>query len=201
MSADVPSCAPLPDAFLDWWFAPWRAAPTAGLHQGMDGVLARRDGYRLWCAQLDLTPGLPSTFDPSWAEICGIDCAALAAPARLFGGLLAARAQDAVALAALPSEERDWCLRTASTQPLVSHGRHLYLAGDTLELRGLCELACHLQTAFPGLWPRLRAGLDNSVAARINELLSAMASPLDATGGTRVHRCWRLCRVRADQTR
>ncbi|MFS2007999.1 hypothetical protein ACEN9F_30770 [Duganella sp. CT11-25] len=195
--AQVPACAPLPDAFVDWWFAPWRAAPDRSPHAAMTGALSLRDGYRLWCAQLDLAPGLPPSFDPAWAEAAGTDPAALGPAARLFGGLLAARTQDAAALAKLSAAERGWCLRTAATQPLACYGRESYVASDTLELRGLCELACHLQAAFPGLWPRLRAGLDAATTARIADLLAAMPLPLGAATAARVRRCWLLCRARA----
>ncbi|MFB9241717.1 hypothetical protein IV454_18765 [Massilia antarctica] len=191
------AAAPLPDGFLDWWFAPWHATAQAPAHAAMAGALSLRDGYRLWCAQAGLAPGLPPCFEPRWAEASGTDPAALGAAARLYGGLLAARAQDAAALATLPPTERDWCLRLAATQPLPCYGRELYLDADTLELRGLCELACHLEAAFPGLWPRLRGGLDAASVARIAVLLGAMAQPLGAATAARARRCWLLCRVRA----
>ncbi|MYM98639.1 hypothetical protein [Duganella vulcania] len=192
--------AQLPAAFVDWWFAPWQIAPARPPHAAMDGVMAMRDGYRLWCAQLQLMPGLPPSFDPEWAAAAGTDPAALAPAARLFGGLLAARAQDGPALATLPAQDRDWCLRVAATQPLACYGREHYAAGDTLALRGQCELACHLEAAFPGLWPRLRLGLDTADAARIGQLLAAMPAPLGAATAARVRRCWLLCSMRASQT-
>jgi hypothetical protein len=188
--------APLPDAFIDWWFAPWHDASGPPSHPAMAGALAQRDAYQLWCADLGLAPGLPHHFDPAWAEASGTDPAALGAAARLYGGLLAARAQDGTALATLGSADRLWCLRTAATQPLTCHGRALYVASDTLELRGLCELACHLQRAFPGLWPRLRGRCDVPSQARIAELLAAMA-PAPDLGAARARRCWLLCRARA----
>lgn len=194
------SAAPLSDDFIDWWFAPWRAAADPPPHAAMAGTLSLRDGYQAWCAQLDLPPGLPRDLDAAWAQASGTDPAALGAAARLYGGLLAARNQDAPALATLPAAERTWCLSTAATQPLACYGRDLYLAGDTLALRGLCELACHLEAAFPGLWPRLRCGIDAASAARIDELLSAMPQPLGGATASRVRRCWLLCRARAMQT-
>jgi hypothetical protein len=195
------STATLPDAFLDWWFAPWRSAPDGispgGPHGAMRGTLALRDGYRLWCAQAALAPDLPPSFDPDWAEASGTDGAALGPAARLYGGLLAARTQDAAALATLCASERGWCLRLAATQPLACHGRAVYLAGDSLELRGLCELACHLEAAFPGLWPRLRSGIDAASGARIATLLACMPQALEAAAAARARRCWLLCRARA----
>jgi hypothetical protein len=196
---------PLDDAFIDWWFAPWRAAAAPLLPgpplAGMDGELARRDGYRLWCERLGVAPDLPAAMDPAWAEVGGADPATLAGAARLFGGLLAARAHDAAGLAALSAAERGWCLRTAATQPLPSGGRDLYAATDPPALRGLCELASHLRAGFPGLWPRLRIGLDAGSAARIDELLAAMPEPdAGGAGAARVRRCWLLCRARAAAT-
>ncbi|WP_164557787.1 hypothetical protein HF313_16450 [Massilia atriviolacea] len=191
--------ASLPDGFLDWWFAPWRTAPQPPPHAAMAGTLSLRDGYRLWCAQLGLPPALPPSFDPAWAEASGTDPAALGATARLYGGLLAARTQDGAALATLCAAERAWCLRLASTQPLACHGGPLYLDSDTLALRGLCELACHLEAGFPGLWPRLRCGLDAAVGARIATVLAAMPQALGAAGAERARRCWLLCRARAMQ--
>ncbi|WP_167221640.1 hypothetical protein [Massilia rubra] len=189
----------LPDAFLDWWFAPWDAAAQPAPHAAMAGVLALRDGYHVWCAHAQLAPGLPPSFDPAWAEASGTDGSALGPTAQLYGGLLAARAQDTAALATLSTAQRDWCLRLAATQPLHSHGGDAYLPGDSLALRGLCELACHLQAGFPGLWPRLRGGIDAASGARIATLLAAMPHALDAVAAARARRCWLRCRARAMQ--
>lgn len=197
MTAIANPCAALPGDFIDWWFAPWGAAPERAPHATMAGALSLRDGYRLWCNQLGLAPGLPASFDPAWAEASGTDAAALGATARLYGGLLAARNQDMQALATLPAAGRIWCLSTAAAQPLACYGRDLYTASDTLELRGLCELACHLEGAFPGLWPRLRCGRDPASMARIGELLPAMPQPLGGATAARIRRCWLLCRARA----
>ena len=197
MTATANPCAALPGDFIDWWFAPWHAAPERAPHAAMEGTLSLRDGYRLWCDQLDLAPGLPAAFDAAWVEASGTDPAALGTSARLYGGLLAARTCDAAALATLPAADRAWCLSTAATQPLACYGRDLYVASDSLELRGLCELACHLEAAFPGLWPRLRCGRDPAGMARIGQLLAAMPQPLGDTTAARIRRCWLLCRTRA----
>lgn len=197
---DTAAAAPLTapgDAFLDWWFNPWDYAvdlvtPPAHMHD----ALARRDGYRPWCRQAGLAADLPLRCAAGWSALAESDGQALLATAQLFGGLLAARQQQGAALAELAPAQRAWCLRTAALQPLVSYGEAQYLPADTLALRGLSELAHHLEHGFPGLWPRLRLLLPDDARSRIAQLRAALDGAPPPAGALRVQRCWRMCRER-----
>ncbi|MET3130427.1 hypothetical protein AAKU55_000680 [Oxalobacteraceae bacterium GrIS 1.11] len=183
----------LPNTFVDWWFAPWTVTPA--LPQPSDR-LGQRDAYRLCCAQSHIAPDLPAKLDPAWHVAYTGDVQELLATARLFAGLIAARQHDASALAALAPAERDWCLRTASTQPLLACNASPYGAADALDIRGLTELACHLEQAFPGLWPRLRLALGKRLRERIDQLLPSVGGANGAPGAIRAQRCWLMCRRR-----
>lgn len=197
-------------AFLDWWFAPWCLphAPQAwpgGVTQ--PGPLARRHGYRLWCGAAGIPADLPAAGDPAWHGLASCTGETLARAARLYGGLLAARERDARALAALPLPERRWCMSVALTQPLPALVPGIQpsepAAGtadpinlnetDGLARRGLAELACALDTAFTGLWPRLRLLLPPALADAVAPPAVAPA----AASSARLPRCWRLCVSRA----
>ncbi|SFL98189.1 hypothetical protein SAMN02982985_02241 [Rugamonas rubra] len=183
--------APLADDFVDWWFAPWRHAALAPAPAAEP--LARRDGYRLWCRRAGIAAELPAAFDPAWQVAAGGDGATLRAAARLFAGLLAARAQRAAMLGELSPAERKWCLGVAATQPLLACAAPPYAAGDALEVAGLVELARRLEPRFAGLWPRLRLGLPAALAARVDALLPAAAGQPAEASPRRAQRCWRLC--------
>lgn len=191
--------------FIDWWFSPWHYAldgavdATAG-PVAMHDDLARRDGYRLWCQRAGIAADLPQQGDAAWQALAETDGAALLATARLFGGLLAARQQQTGALAELAPAQRAWCLRTAALQPLVSHGAPLYQPATSLAVRGLTELAYHLHSTAPGVWPRQALALPTETRQPVDQLLQALheQAPEAAApaGATRVLRCWRMCRDR-----
>ncbi|WP_211474776.1 hypothetical protein [Collimonas humicola] len=191
----------LPHAFLDWWFAPWSyangGAPCLPLASDQ---LSRRDGYRLWCAEAQVRPGLPPAFDPVWALAATSDGAALAATARLFAGLLAARGHVHEVLAGLPFADHRWCVTVAATQPLLPCAPFRHGADEAIELHGLLELARHLEHGFPGLWQRLRLTLP---VAQANEVERLRQEPLPLPNMSdaaiaRAQRCWQLCRGRAE---
>jgi len=191
----------LPEAFLDWWFAPWTyAAPQPHLRPLPEQRLAQRDGYRLWCARAGLEADLPRSFDPAWHGAAVANGGELSAAARLFSGLIAARAHDETILRQLPFADRKWCASVAATQPLqgcgIAPGAE---AADTPEARGLLELAWRLQAAFPGMWPRLRLSLAPELAGRVDRALDGMAAAQvkGTAGAVRAQRCWQLCRTRA----
>jgi hypothetical protein len=187
----------LPSTFVDWWFAPWRDGVAAPQPEHMRDRLGQRDGYRLWCAQARIAPDLPARFDPAWHAAASAG-PQLLATARLYAGLIAAREHDTGALAALPPEQRLWCLRTASTQPLARCGHAAYDDADTLEARGLAELACHLEHGFPGLWPRLRLALPAGLNECVAQLLAARPEHAAMPDPARPQRCWQMCRRRCD---
>jgi hypothetical protein len=189
-----------PDEFLSWWFAPWTwaAAHAEGLQHAED-TLARRDGYRLWCARNRLPAALPSRADTAWTAVATGDAEALSGTARLFGGLLAARRQDRALLERLPPDDRRWCMSIASIQPLAQSGTAKYAARDTLETRGMVELCRQLERDFPGLWPRLRLLLAPASGDRVAALLKRTAKEpsLPPHAAARMLRCWQLCSKRA----
>ncbi|WP_156396904.1 hypothetical protein [Noviherbaspirillum sp. Root189] len=134
----------LSSVFIDWWFEPWvyaeRAVPA--LHPAA-AQAGRRDAYRIWCEQACVAPDLPKQFDPAW-QIAAVDSAAeLVGAARPFAGLIAARQHDTAVLDELEFDDRKWCISVAATQPLVGC-RDVFADEDTIELRGLCEIARRL---------------------------------------------------------
>jgi len=189
----------LQQALLDWWFSPWTYAPRMPARMlPSEDELGRRDGYRLWCEQAGIAADLPFHFDPAWSIAATSDSGQLRSAARLFAGLIAAREHDHALLSALPLAERKWCASIASVQPL----NRLYsgdpVADDSLETRGLVDLALYLEKGFPGLWSRLRLLLPEPLAADVDALLQAMPTATDSSrGSVRAQRCWRLCADRA----
>lgn len=182
----------LPDPFIDWWFAPWELDATSALRSDR---LAQRDAYGLWCAQHTLDACLPPQFDVGWAGAACSDADELRATARLFAGLMAARAHDQVLLASLSLPERKWCVSVAATQPLQFAVRPAFSSGHTLELLGLSELAWRLQQGFPGLWPRLRLLLEPAMATQLDSMLTD-ADNVANVSTLRAQRCWQVCRQR-----
>ncbi|OGB25906.1 MAG: hypothetical protein A3I66_12050 [Burkholderiales bacterium RIFCSPLOWO2_02_FULL_57_36] len=194
----------LPPTFLDWWFAPWAHASgrTPCLPSAID-QLGRRDGYRLWCAEAGIDPDIPLHFDPAWHIAATADGTEFIATARLFAGLLAARDHDQAVLGALPFADRKWCVSIAATQPLQRCSHVRYDGGESIEVRGMVELARRLEHGFPGLWGRLRLTLPIALADKVDRLRHeavAMELKLDACA-TRAQRCWQHCRNRAESMR
>lgn len=185
----------LPEPFIDWWFAPWELDAACALRSDR---LAQRDAYGLWCAQHALAARLPPQFDVGWAGAACSDADELRATARLFAGLMAARAHDQVLLASLSLPERKWCVSVAATQPLQFAVRPAFSSGHTLELLGLSELAWRLQQGFPGLWPRLRLLLEPAEPALLTQLDGILAGShnLANVSMLRAQRCWQVCRQR-----
>jgi hypothetical protein len=187
-------------AFLDWWFAPWNYASSA--HASHDADLAgRRDAYRLWCASAGVRPALPAAFEAEWQTAALEDGSVLASTAALFGGLLAVRRQQPAALAQLVVADRKWCMSIASVQPLTEYGAEPYASDEALEVRGLTELSCRLEHAFPGMWSRLRLLLPRELEGQVAVLQEQRSNAYGApeTASQRVLRCWRLCQRRADE--
>jgi hypothetical protein len=188
----------LPDFFFDWWFAPWGYAVNAPEQLPLAAdLLGQRDGYRLWCEQAGVTVDLPEAFDAGWQVVPGANDLNLTATARLFAGLLVAREHNQLVLAELPFADRKWCVSVAATQPLRSCQDVAYAADDSIEVRGMFELARRLEQGFPGLWSRLRLILAPAFAARIDSLLQAASTAESAGASMRAQRCWALCRARA----
>lgn len=186
----------LPQEFFDWWFEPWNYAPAA-LHPLASDRVARRDGYRLWCDAMEIPANLPQEFDAGWQVAVADEGAQLIATARLFGGLVAARAHDDTLLRQLSIEERRWCVSIASTQPLVAAD---VTCDDDIALRGLVELARRLERNFPGMWPRLRLLLSPEQAER-STTLAGMAAGQNEGPAARAQRCWSLCSAQAMRLR
>jgi hypothetical protein len=189
----------LPDYFFDWWFAPWAyALEAAGQPPLSEDWLGQRDGYRLWCAQAHVAADLPASLDPGWHVVAGDTAPELTATARLFAGLIAAREHNQSVLGELAFADRKWCVSIAATQPVRGCQETPYAEDDSIEVRGLFELARRLDQRFPGLWSRLRLMLDPALGARVDSLLDvalAAAENSDASS-MRALRCWMLCRVR-----
>lgn len=190
-------------AFLDWWFAPWSYASSSHASQEAD-LVGRRDAYRLWCAGAGVRPALPAAFDAEWQAAALNDGHVLASGAKLFGGLLAARRQQREALAQLSVADRKWCMSIASVQPLTECAVAPYALDESLEVRGLTELSCRLEQAFPGIWSRLRLLLAEEQHSRVAVLLEQQHTGnnehvVPETASQRVLRCWRLCQRRAEE--
>ncbi|SFV13953.1 hypothetical protein [Pseudoduganella namucuonensis] len=190
----------LSDAFIDWWFSPWRyAAGGPALPALAADPLAERDQYGDWCAAAGLRADMPGDFDPGW-QVAAVDTAhLLRRAAALFGGLVAARAQDQPVLGHLSIADRRWCMSIALTQPLKGCGDVPFHPGDPVEVRGLTELARRVEHGFPGIWARLRLSLPEPLADRVDTLLPAAPAFHAATAASelRVQRCWQLCHARA----
>lgn len=187
-------------AFLDWWFAPWSYASSIHASQDAD-LIGRRDAYRLWCDAAGVAPALPPVFDATWQAAALNDGSVLTSGAKLFGGLLAARQQQREALAQLAMDDRKWCMGIASIQPLGKVAAASYAPDEALEVRGLTELSCRLEHAFPGMWSRLRLLLPRELDERITRLAAQGKETRDVTDAAsqRALRCWRLCQRRADE--
>ncbi|MEN3293144.1 MAG: hypothetical protein V7642_2397 [Burkholderiales bacterium] len=189
----------LPDSFFDWWFAPWDYAVNAAPGLPFSGDwLGQRDAYRLWCAQAQVTADLPAGFDPGWLLVAGDSGPELTATARLFAGLIAAREHNQSVLGQLAFPDRKWCVSIAATQPLRGCPDVPFAGDDSIEVRGLFELARRLEQRFPGLWSRVRLLLEPTLVVRVEDLLKvslAAAENADASS-MRAQRCWALCRVR-----
>lgn len=218
---------PLSEEFLDWWFAPWRlpaallvadprvapgapdavAQPQPGqagqivqvAEGGQLGQLAQRHGYRSWCLDAGVQVDFSAQFDSGWQFAALDSAAALRRAARLFAGLLAAREGDQQRLGQLAPVERRWCMSLALAQPVSGLMQPDACAFDTLETRGLLELACALEDGFPGMWTRLRLLLPLAQQVRIADgLRHGRAEGLQAAPrAARGQRCWRLCIERA----
>ncbi|MGZ3240065.1 MAG: hypothetical protein ACXWJK_06735 [Burkholderiaceae bacterium] len=188
----------LPHSFIDWWFAPWSYALESSAHLPLAiDRLGKRDGYRLWCKQAGISADLPSHFDTGWADVMCADGAQLLVAARLFAGLMAAREHEQSVLDALKFSDRKWCVGIAATQPLLRCRQAHYNAMDSIETRGLVELARRLKNSFPGLWPRLRLMLSATQAAQVELLLDTAETIASGTPMVRAQRCWRMCRDRS----
>jgi hypothetical protein len=193
----------LSQSFFDWWFAPWNYAaylPDSML-QAKD-QLGLRDGYRLWCKQVQINADLPMQFDPSWNIAICTSADQLLLTAQLFAGLIAARENDTAALQTLPFADRKWCMRTAATQPLRRCCPISYTVDEAIEIRGLVELAVHLEPRCAGMWSRLRLMLEPALVDRIDPLMLATLAqaPDIEDSAARAQRCWRMCRNRVDVT-
>lgn len=189
----------LPDSFFDWWFAPWAYADNVHGHFSLAvDWLGQRDAYRLWCEQVDVTADLPASLDPGWHVVAGDTGLELTATARLFAGLIAAREHNQSVLGELAFADRKWCVSIAATQPLRGYRDAPYAAEDSIEARGLFELARRLEQGFPGLWSRVRLMLPPALVARVDNLLEAALAAAENTDASsmRSQRCWTLCRAR-----
>lgn len=185
----------LPDFFFDWWFSPWEYAPDRGPQMPLvQDRLGQRDSYRFWCKHAHIPADLPDQFDPAWHIATMVNGEELVAVARLFGGLFAARAHDHTLLSVLPFADRKWCVSVAAIQPLRASTGIYYTPEDSIDIRGLVELACHLEQGFPGLWGRLKLLLPPTLTGRVAQLLAAAQEAAPATSTARIQRCWILCR-------
>jgi len=188
------------DAFLRWWFEPWRyGGPPLSAY--CDSVLAQRDGYRHWCAQAGVVAELPHRPQLEWQAAVCTDRAQLLRAAELFGGLLAARRHRQEELALLAPALRRWCLAVALTQPLADWRPDLPAGLRGPRGRGLSELALRMEHVFPGMWSRLRLLLPDELAAAVSAALTDPA-PASATPALPVappavrerdRRCWLMC--------
>jgi hypothetical protein len=187
----------LSDAFIDWWFAPWRYAVPA--HAPSADLLAQRDRYGDWCKEADVQAAMPATFDPGWQVAAVAAAGELRRAAELFGGLAAARMQDRQVLGGLAIADRRWCMGVALTQPMKGCGEIPFHDNDRAEVRGLAELARRLGYGFPGAWTRLRLMLPGPLAARVDTLLTAAppAATPTAAAEARIQHLWQMCRARA----
>jgi len=189
----------LSDDFVDWWFRPWQyAAEQPARWRAATSEFARRDGYRLWCADAGIAADLPAVFDPGWQQAAAGGAPQLLAQAALFAGLTAARAHDLARLNSLSLADRKWCVSVAATQPLHTLRPEAFSEGDTLAVCGLVELARRLEPAFPGLWPRLQLMLPAALGGRIEQLLGD-AGELTESSPLRAQRCWKICCERIAQ--
>ena len=186
--------------FLDWWFAPWTHADAAHPTASATDLLARRDGYRDWCAQAGIVSALPHEFDPLWSMAVITELPRLQKTAQLFNGLIAARQQNLALLDTLDFNDRKWCLSIAATQPLHAYAVDPPACDDSTEVRGLAELAIRVEHGFAGLWPRLQLMLPLSqrsvIALRIQN--SWADHDAIARAAPRSQRCWRLCQQRSE---
>lgn len=194
-------------SFLDWWFAPWSYGSSPHASQNAD-LVGRRDAYRLWCAKAGVKPTLPQVFDPAWHAVALNDGYLLTASARLFGGLHAARQQQREGLAQLGLADRKWCMSIASIQPLASLSTTSITPDEMLEVRGLTELSCRLERAFPGMWSRLKLLLPRELDKQVSALLehgrdeNRLHDADDASddrASQRALKCWRMCRQRVSE--
>jgi len=190
----------LSDSFIDWWHAPWSDAIEAPAMYGEDHF-GRSDAYMLWCEHAGMNAALPTTFDTGWSMLENLRHEELSGIARLFGGIIAARAHALDFSAQLSLIERKWCASIASTQPLNMAPGAAYTAADGLNLMGLTELAWRVERDFCGLWPRVALRIEKPVRSRIVQILGNIpAFPEETRSGTlRAQRCWQISRRQAAQ--
>jgi hypothetical protein len=190
----------LPDAFIDWWFTPWRYA--TGIPARVDApldLLAQRDQYGWWCAEAGVRADIPDEFDPAWQVAAAWSGPALRKGAELFAGLIAARVHDQAVLDRLDIADRRWCMSIAITQPLKPGCEVTVHPTDPVEVRGLVDLAGRLESGFPGVWTRLRLLLPEPLTHRVETLLASTPAAANPSAGAtaRAQRCWHMCHVRA----
>jgi hypothetical protein len=190
----------LSETFVDWWFNPWSIGSDTTSDTVDNALVARRDGYRTWCASARIPGDLPQHFDPAWSGVALLDGPTLQYAATLFMGLITARQPEQDALRALPLSDQKWCRSIAATQPL-----HAYVVAhpentDTLAICGMAEMAIRLDQGFPGLWPRLQLHLPAQRQASVTlRAQNNWATPEDILRSkTRSQRCWRLCQQRSE---
>lgn len=193
----------LSDSFIDWWFNPWSYSDEEGQSEAQTSALstltssdplARRDTYRLWCAELKVAADLPPHFDPAWSIAATAEPKEFAATLRLFGAVIAACGRDEPLLGELPFDDRRWCMSIASTQALTAAPR----PAASLAERGALELKDRLDAGFYGIWSRLRLLLAPTLREAVDRQSGESSRALLAAGAVaRGQRCWRLCRERA----
>lgn len=198
-SASDSGTAALTPAFFDWWYAPWDYAAQSehGPISADADLLARRDGYRLWCDAARVMADFPPSFDPLWSIAATDDAGQFATSLALFAGVIAAREHNNRILDQLGFADRKWCISLASTQPLRRAGKSESDDGESIELQGAVELAVRLQSGFRGLWSRLRLLLTPQQAEQIGKLLPHANTLAAGVGVARAQRCWRMCSGRA----
>lgn len=191
------------DAFLQWWFEPWRYGGGA-LPAVCDSVLGRRAIYRQWCDGSDVIAGLPAHPVWDWQAALCYEAPQLMRAAELFAGLLAARSHRNDELARLDPELRRWCLAVALTQPLadwcVMPPSSAAADANTVAWRGLAELALRLERVFPGMWSRLRLLLPSDARQGVAAAMAAGARAA-LTPRERDRRCWLMCLAHAGRGR
>lgn len=193
----------LPQSFLEWWFEPWRYATVQSSRlQDAQDPFAQRDGYRIWCVEANVIPDLLRQYDPAWCMAASRDTECIVASASLLGGLIAACNRDLDVLGALPLADRKWCLSIGSTQPLRLRSGVFMQGEESIRLCGLVELATCLDSAFPGLWSRLRLQLPEELAQEVAVLMANLASDniRPPSANARLQRLWRLCMARVEHS-
>lgn len=179
---------------FEWWFSPWVYSKEQAVNLILsEDTLALRDAYKFWCHEMNIVSNFPPKVDQGWNILIDMDYSLIERKLHLFAGIVAARHQDNFILKQMSTDDRQWCLRIASIQPIQRNEAIRYSQHDSTVVRGACELKWHVESSFPGAWSRIRLMLDKSIVKTVDQYLSDGDVGTCPKSARRAQQCWKFC--------